>query len=236
MARYNILKSFYASAAWLNFRAAIIAERGLTCEYCGQLIAHEREATVHHIIELTPENVHDVTIALNPENVLVVHGNGLNSENSPRCHDKIHNRFGYSAEKQVYIVYGPPLSGKSTFVQQNMRRGDIIVCMDSLYEAISGLPEYDKPDALLPNVRGVYNLLIDNIKTRYGKWGTAWVIMGGADRYKRERLADELGAELIFCECSKEECLRRLALDEERKYRQDEWRGYIEKWFEEYVA
>ena len=226
MAKYNILKSFYASAAWINFRAVIISERGLICEHCGKPILKERDAHVHHIIELTPENVHDATISLNPDNALLVHS---------ECHDKIHKRFGYKPEKKVWIVYGPPLSGKTTFVRNNKDRNDLVVDMDQLYKAITLLPDYDKPDILLTNIRAIYNTLIDNIKTRYGKWHSAWVVMGGADRYKRERMADELGAELIFCDVSMEECLRRLSVDEGRKYRQDEWREYIEKWFREYT-
>lgn len=227
MARYLILQSFYASEVWINFRLAIITERGLRCEHCGQLVARVRDLTLHHIIELTPENVHDVMIALNPENVMVVHHD---------CHNKIHNRFGYQPEHNVYIVFGPPLSGKKSFVLERMRRGDLVVDMDALYHAVSMLPSYDKPDNLLSNVRGIHNLLIDNIKTRYGKWNNAWIIGGYADKYKRERLADDLGAELIFCDVSLGECLRRLEADEARRCRQDEWRGYIEKWFEQYIA
>jgi len=117
-----------------------------------------------------------------------------------------------------------------------MGRGDIVVDMDLLYAAVSMLPSFDKPDNLLANVRGIHSLLIDNIKTRYGKWNSAWVIGGYADKYKRDKTAEDLGAELVFCDVSKEKCMRRLALDEDRQYRQDEWRGYIEKWFERYTA
>lgn len=117
-----------------------------------------------------------------------------------------------------------------------MSRGDLVVDMDQLYAAVSMLPTYDKPDNLLINVRGIHNQLVDNIRTRYGKWNNAWVIGGYADRYKREKLADDLGAELVFCDVRKDECLRRLALDAERQHRKDEWTGYICKWFEEYRA
>lgn len=227
MAKYAILQSFYASEAWQKFRLAIIAERGLRCEYCGKLVTRAKELTLHHIIELTPENVHDVMISLNHENVMIVHHD---------CHNQIHNRFGYQPGRSVYIVFGAPLSGKKSFVQERMRRGDLVVDMDALYHAVSMLPSYDKPDNLLSNVRGIHNLLIDNIKTRYGKWNNAWVIGGYAEKFKRERLADDLGAELILCDASKEECLRRLEADEARRYRQDEWRGYIEKWFEQFIA
>jgi hypothetical protein len=227
MAKYTVIKTFLASETWQKFRLLIVSQRGLICEHCGNLVTRAKELTLHHIIELTPENVHDVLISLNPGNVLVVHHD---------CHNKIHKRFGYHPEHNVFVVFGPPLSGKSSFVQEYMGRGDLVVDMDRLYSSVSMLPDYDKPDNLLANIRGIHNLLIDNIKTRYGKWNKAWVIGGYADKYKREKLADDLGAELIFCDVSKDECLRRLEVDEARRYRQDEWRVYIEKWFNNYVA
>lgn len=228
MAKYSILKSFYASEEWQKFRDVIIAERGPICETCKKIIANTKECEIdHYPIELTPENVHDANIALNPDNVKI---------RDHDCHNKRHNRFGSANEHGVYIVYGPPMSGKKTFVKQNVSRGDIVVDMDRLYEAVSMLPSYDKPNNLFGNVIGVYNFLIDNIKTRYGKWNNAWVISGLADKYKREQLANDLGAELIFCDVSKIECLSRLEMDMDRRYRKDEWRKYIDEWFERYVA
>lgn len=227
MAKYSILKSFYASEKWQKFRKLIISERGLKCEHCGEMVTKPGDLTIHHIEELTPENVYDYSVSLNPENMMVVHH---------ECHNEIHGRFGHVGKgRQVYIVYGPPLSGKHSFVKENIKRGDMVVDMDRLYEAISMLPSYDKPDQLFTNVIGIHNQLIDNIKTRLGKWNNAWIIGGYADKYKRERLANDLGAELIFCDVSKEECLRRLELDESRQYRQREWEGYIDKWFEQYT-
>jgi hypothetical protein len=227
MAKYAIIKTFLASEKWINFRMLLISERGNKCQKCGKVIATSIDIIGHHKIELTPENVHDYNVSLNPNNVDLVCFD---------CHNQIHNRFGYKPGRNVYVVFGAPLSGKNTFVYGHMSRGDIVVDMDSLYHAVSMLPSYDKPDSLLSNVRAVHNLLVDNIKTRYGKWGNAWIIGGYADKYKRERLADNLGAELVFCNVSKEECLRRLEIDEDRRYRKDEWRWYIEKWFERFTG
>lgn len=226
MSKHAIIQSFLASDTWINFRLMLIAERGNKCQKCGKTIAKSIDIIGHHKIELTPENVHDYNISLNPDNVILVDFD---------CHNAIHNRFGYKPAKGVYIVYGPPMSGKSTLVRHEMHRGDLVIDMDRLYGAVSLLPSYDKPDNLLSNVTGIHNLLIDNIKTRHGKWFNAWVIGGYADKYKRDRLAGDLGAELVFCDVSQDECLRRLELDEERKFRRDEWRGYIEKWFAEYT-
>ena len=234
---HPLLKKFYASDEWIAFRMYIITERakrdgGPTCEYCKKRVAHSRELTVHHKIELTPENVRDANISLNPDNVMVIHHHP--------CHNKIHNRFGFGVfkktyEHNVYLVYGPPLSGKSTFVWDNMEHGDLVVDMDRLYVAVTMLPVYDKPNELLPVIRGVHSLLIDNIKTRYGKWQNAFIVGGYADKYKREKIIAELGADPVFCDVPKEECMRRLDTDELRSQRREEWATYIERWFEQYT-
>lgn len=61
-------KKFYASTAWHRARDAYIAERmsidGGMCEHC-----HKRPGyIVHHIIELTPDNINDPNITLNTDN------------------------------------------------------------------------------------------------------------------------------------------------------------------------
>lgn len=228
MARNPELKSFYNSKEWRTFRLNLINERGNKCDKCGNYIAQSKDIIGHHTVELTPENVKDATISLNPDLVEII---------CFECHNKEHKRFGFNERKtkEVFLVYGPPLSGKTTFVRQNMSRGDLIVDIDKLYEAVTLLPCYDKPDALFRNVLGIHNQLLDNIKTRYGKWNNAWVIGGYADRYKRDRVAADLGAEVIFCDISKEECYKRLELDEGRKFLKAEWKSYIDKWFEDYT-
>lgn len=226
MAKYAVIKSFYASQEWITLRLILINERGNRCARCKEFIGKSRDLIGHHRVELTPENVHDRSISLNPELIELVCFD---------CHNKEHKRFGYKGAKEVFIVYGPPMSGKTTFVHQNIERGDLLVDMDALYAAVTMLPSYDKPDNLYNNVIGIHSQLIDNIRTRYGKWHNAWVVGGYADKYKRERLANDLGAELIFCDISQEECLSRLEQDEDRQYRKDEWQGYINKWFTSYT-
>jgi len=226
MAKHSVLQTFYASDKWRNFRLLTINERGLKCEYCGERVAIARELTIHHKIELTPDNVHDALISLNPDNVMVVHHS---------CHNKIHKRNATKTKRQVFVVYGPPMSGKSTFVAESISPGDIVIDYDRLFAALSLLDNYDKPNELLPNVRAVHSLLLDNIKTRYGKWDNAWIIGGYADKYKREKLADDLGAELIYMEIIRDECLKRLKSDCRRSKREAEWTGYINKWFESYT-
>jgi hypothetical protein len=225
MARYTVLQTFYASDKWRDLRLTLIVERGNVCQHCGRIIARSIDIIGHHKIELTPENVQDHSISLNPELIELVCFD---------CHNKEHHRFGAQQSSGVYIVYGPPMAGKAAYVRQNMSRGDLVVDMDRLYAAVSMRPHYDKPDNLFGNVIGIHNQLIDNIKTRLGKWTTAWVVGGYAEKFKRDKLANDLGAELIYVEMSKEQCLSRLETDQERRFRKDEWTRFINKWFDQY--
>lgn len=225
-------KKFYKSKEWTQFRTQIILDRTIDgeirCEKCGRVIAESKQIHIHHKTELTPENINDRMITLNPENVQVI---------CKRCHDEEHNRFckgaSHRKEKAVYIVYGPPMGGKTTYVRNNMQPGDIVVDMDALYSAVSMMPMYDKPDGLKYNVLSIRNLMIDNIKTRYGNFRTAWIIGGYANKVDRERLVNELGAELVFIDSSKEECYYKLKYcNDYRQSHQEEWKKYIDEWFE----
>lgn len=229
---WSTLDSFYHSKEWQRFRGVVLSERKPVCWYCGETFKADDSITVHHKEELTFENVNDYTVSLNPENVELVH---------TTCHNKIHPRARYSRYKKklkrgIYIIYGPPLAGKTGYVLDNKDRGDIVVDMDRLYEAVTLLPRYDKPDELKFNVLSIRNSMIDNIKTRYGKFNSAWIIGGYADKYQRDLLQRELGAELILLKPSKEELYKRLdECNDKRTEQKEKWKSFIDEWFERYV-
>lgn len=58
-------KSFYTSSAWRHTRRLVLHRDHYTCADCDG-----RANEVHHIIELTPDNIHDPKIALNPDNLI----------------------------------------------------------------------------------------------------------------------------------------------------------------------
>lgn len=220
---YKSLPQLYTGQEWRKFRFNLILERGNRCEYCGKVLK-DKDIQGHHTpISLTIDNVNDVSVSLNSKNVKLA---------CQPCHNAIENRFG--AKKQVYIIWGSPLSGKNTLVNQLACRNDLIVDIDKIYECISNNNRYDKSDAIKQNIFAVYNVLIDNIKTRLGNWSNAYVIGGLSNPSKRERLQKDLGAELVYVDSSIEECKARLYQDEERLKYQDLWLKYIEEWWEEY--
>ena len=234
MLLFKSLSQFYTSAEWRKFRKALIAERVnkddgiLYDEHSGKPLLKDYDTILHHKIELTLQNVNDRSISLNPDNIMVV---------SIQSHNEIHNRWGGRLrpyQRKVYYIYGSPLSGKSTFVRKNMQKGDLVLDIDRIWEALSGQPEYVKPAELKPIVFNARAAVLDAIKTRAGNWQAAWVIEGGASLADRMRRIEALGAEAIFIDTPKEECLARLASDETRREVRNEWKEYIEKWFNDY--
>lgn len=226
------LQKFYKSEKWETFRKVIIAERTdsdgyVHCAICGKPILKKYDLIVHHKKELSPENVKDATISLNPDNVLCCHF---------KCHNKVHERFGYNTtsagrtiKKKVYIVYGSPCSGKSTWVKDNATENDLVVDIDSIWEMISTNPRYTKPAPLKSVVFETRDKLYDIIKFRSGKWHNAYIITGGALLGERERLIQRVGAdETIYIDTAYEECVKRCI---SRGDKADEWKNYVDEWF-----
>lgn len=219
---------FYSSKQWEQFRKVVILERlhddGLTyCEYCQKPILKPYDCIAHHKIALTDFNINDTNISLNPENIMLVHH---------RCHNLIHNKLG-KPQQQVFVVYGSPCSGKSTYVRDNMQVGDLIVDMDNIWQSISGCDRYTKPNQIKPIVFGMRDYLIDCIRTRQGKWSNAWIIGGYPYRAERERLARQLNARLIHIDTTQAECLERLIkCDDNRNV--DDWKKFIENYFKNF--
>jgi len=133
--------------------------------------------------------------------------------------------------QRIYIVYGAPLSGKTSFVRSSKGHKDIVLDLDELYQAITLLPAYDKPTELVMNVFRLRDSLLDQIRIRLGKWQNAWIIGGYPLQSERQRLATALGAQLIYVEATEEECLRRLMNDTDKLPFQKEWQKYIHDWF-----
>ena len=57
-------KAFYASGPWQRVREYVLRRDRFMCQRC------KRPAdTVHHKVRLTPDNIHDPMISLNPDNL-----------------------------------------------------------------------------------------------------------------------------------------------------------------------
>ena len=224
------LSNFYRSKEWENLLKVLKLERlnengELICEHCGKPIVKAYDCIGHHKIHLTEGNYTDANISLNPDNIALVHH---------VCHNRIHNKLGYT-QREVFIVYGSPLSGKSSYVDSVKCEGDLIVDIDNIWQAVSGCDRYVKPNRLKSVVFSIRDNLLDSVKYRRGKWNNAYIIGGYPYQAERERLIDSLGAREVFIDVSKEECLLRLDACEDSRDKV-EWKKYINDWFNLYTG
>ena len=222
------LDTFYSSKEWEKLRKLIAQERvdadgNIICAHCGKPIVKAYDMIGHHKIALTEENVNDATISLNPENIDLVHH---------RCHNLIPDKFGFK-RKEIYLVYGSPLSGKSTWVNENKAPGDFIVDMDSIWQCISGCDRYVKPPRLNAVAFATRDFLMEQVRYRNGKWNNAYIIGGFPLTSERERLVKIHGAREIYIDTTKEECLARLEKLEDGRDKA-EWSKYISDWWRLY--
>lgn len=227
---YYTLSEFYSSKEWAEFRQYLIAARTkadgfVYDEITGRPIVKAYDIILHHKTELTLENVNDVNITLNPQNIQIV---------SFRTHNEIHNRFG-SWTRHVYLVYGCPLSGKSTYVKDRAGIHDLIIDIDKIYACISNNPQYIKSGRLFECVDAVKLALLDCVKYKRGKWVNCFLIGGYPFKGERERIAAEYGAEEIYIDCDRETALSRLATVQDGRDIK-EWTKYIDTWFDRYTV
>lgn len=223
-------QAFYTGRTWARFVARLKIERAqpdgtLLCEHCGKPIVRAYDCIGHHSpVELTEENVDDAAIALNPENVMLVHF---------RCHNLLHERFNgrTSVIKQVFLVYGAPCAGKSTWVSEQAERDDLILDIDRLWGAVRSdcCGQHEKPDALRSVIFDLRDCIIGDIRTRRGKWRRAFVIGGYPFEGERNRIADLIGADRqILIDTPLDVCLHRA------EDKAPEWKEYVREWFDRY--
>ncbi len=215
-------KQFYNSKAWRQLRERLIVENNFLCADCGESYLKDSTQLVgHHIKPLTPENINDANISLNPANIKII---------CRKCHDKAHERFSFDTGQNVYLVYGAPCSGKSTYVNQLARRNDLIVDLDAIYAAISLSPYHEHPNNLKRVAFAVRDTLIEQIRLRVGFWHDAFIVGGYPRKLQREQLAAKVGAELVYIDSTIEQAKATATLTRGALAKQ--WHGYIDNWFD----
>ena len=220
------LENFYQSKEWERFRLTIIGERTkddgfIYDEVTNKPILRMYDLILHHIEELTPENVNDYNVSLNPKNIMVV---------SHKTHNLIHDNFNNYSRQQVFLVYGAPLSGKSSWVMENKLDGDLIVDINNIWQMVSGDTGIKSP-RLKSVVFKIRDAELDAVRFRLGKWRNAYIVGGYPLSVERERIINEMGARTVHIDTSRAECEERADRSENR----EELRRYIADWFDRYT-
>lgn len=135
--------------------------------------------------------------------------------------------------QNVCIVCGAPGSGKTTFVQKTMRKGDVVVDMDALVSALTGNkeqhPDYATVMDIALSVReAIYKKIVENRTP--GK--RAFVITSSANQQHVNQLAQRLSGHCHYMDTPQEECIRRINNDPTRPNKENDVK-LVQKWFAE---
>lgn len=110
----------------------------------------------------------------------------------------------------VYLIYGSPCSGKTTYVKQHIQNGDIICDVDRLFSAISFNEEHQTELYAQEVASELYEALVDIILNRKGQWKNAYVISLANTKKKVKAEAERIKAdECIFIDTPYETCIER---------------------------
>ncbi|MFD1106019.1 AAA family ATPase [Sphingobium olei] len=116
------------------------------------------------------------------------------------------------------IVCGAPGSGKSTYVREHARSRDIVICLDTIMQQISGLPEHMAPPHLLASGLERRNAMLRALADD-DEHAAAWFIVSAPKACDRRSWTARLGGRLIVMETPLAECVRRIRADAGRQLR-----------------
>lgn len=127
----------------------------------------------------------------------------------------------------VYLIYGSPCSGKTTYIKEHLKDGDIVCDVDRLYSSVS-LNEEHQTELYAQEVASkLYTEMLNIIRDREGNWKNAYVVSvaNTSERVKKE--SERIKAdETIFIDTPYEVCIERA------KDRPFYFPFLIQEWFE----
>lgn len=132
---------------------------------------------------------------------------------------------------KVFVIVGAPGSGKTTYVKEHRRTGDLVLDLDTLAAALQGSSE-PHPDysPVMNEVLVAREAVYSSIEERAGNWARAFVITSSPDMKSVNKLVGRLGAEVVKMKTTKQSCIDRVKDDTTRQNKEKDVR-LIEEWF-----
>ena len=208
--------AFYHSSAWKKSRLSYLESVHYICERCGA-----PAKVVHHRHYLNEDNLSDPLITLDHSNLEALCQDCHNREH--HLNRKVGAGIAFDAdgnlvkEPDVFIVNGAPGSGKSSYVREHMKAGDIAFDLDLICSALA------ESDRIHADHRAVLAVALDMreafytaIEHRRGRWQKAWIVTSTSKGSDVDELARRLQADVVTIDATLDECIEHIMRDETR--------------------
>lgn len=126
----------------------------------------------------------------------------------------------------IYIIYGAPCSGKSTYIKNHAKEGDLICDVDLIYSAISVNQPHEADLYIHEIALKLKECLFDIIENRAGKWNDVYITSIANNEQDIDKLKNRVKAdEVILIDTPYEVCMER------SRERPDYFKYLIAEWF-----
>lgn len=190
-------RAFYRDPQWLLFREGLDANQDFSlCREClklGKIVPREQ---IDHIIprKERPDLAYD------------------ESNCQPLCKSchraKTNREIAMDNGSLATVVCGRPGSGKTTYVEQHRRAGDIVFDWDAIAAVMLNQEQYDAKEDLAGLAKHLRSALAGWCST-FNKQRRVWVIV--TDRAQAKLVSEQIKGRLIVLDVEVEECKRRIA-------------------------
>jgi hypothetical protein len=129
---------------------------------------------------------------------------------------------------KLVIIFGPPGSGKTTYILKNKKPDDIIIDFDLLYRAVTGEDKYTKPTNQFKLVDKLRDYMIRACHENL-EHDRAWITLTSKDlldKYKKMYKCD-----VRIKTVNRSECYKNISNDPDRSENFELWKVIIDKWF-----
>ena len=111
---------------------------------------------------------------------------------------------------EVYLVCGPPCSGKTTYVNEHRQPGDLVVDYDDIARRLGSPRTHHHDFKYHRRVEATIARAFDGIKA--GRHERAWVVRSAPSAAYRDALARDLGAEVVLLDEPDEVLIERASM------------------------
>lgn len=208
-------KDLYSTNTWRKVRLTVLERDAYLCQIRGTNCT-TTATEVDHIVPISKGGA-----KYDPANLRA----SCHKCNNSRI-DRRRQETWRTAGCHITLVMGPPAAGKSTYVRQHARAGDLIVDYDAIAESLGADP-HQRGQALHPAINAARNAILRALRAGTTGASRAWIISAHPQADSKFPYHD------VICIDPGLEVARRNAQAADRPA---DYRAAIERWYEARAA